>query len=212
MWKAYGLVYKLLQNGIPLNWAIVQTKTSTTDIDFTVSSSKDKRTGTALGSWDYRGGAFIIDSANAAAALPIISAWWAAKGNLPNVHEALAGFSADVNIVLRSAPRIANEAINSGITIAYYNAAGIPDSNGNAWSSAVAQRPRPDRDRGRRLVQPGQRLPPAQVRRLRHAAQQRLRLLAVRPDQPRHQDLLPARYLRPPGRRLDGSVPLDPEQ
>ena len=36
--------------------------------------------------------------------------------------------------MLRSPPRIANEAINAGITIAYYNAAGIPDLNGNPWS------------------------------------------------------------------------------
>ena len=91
MWKAYGLVYKLLQNGIPVHWAIAETKTSTTDVDFTVTSVKDKRTGTALGSWNYRGGPFIIDSAYAAQALPIINAWWAANGNQPNVHEAHGG-------------------------------------------------------------------------------------------------------------------------
>src|SRR5262249_3984453 len=28
MWKAYGLVFKLLQNGIPVQWAISGTKTS----------------------------------------------------------------------------------------------------------------------------------------------------------------------------------------
>ena len=102
--------------------------------DFTASSA-DIRTSASLGSWDYRGGPFIIDSANAAAALPIINSWWAANGNQPNVHEAKSGFSADVNIILRSAPRIANEATNAGISIAYYNAAGIPDLNGNPWSS-----------------------------------------------------------------------------
>ena len=95
----------------------------------------DKRTGTSIGPWDYRGGPFIIDAANAAAASPIITAWWAAHGNQPNVHVAGASFTANVDIVLRSPPRIANEAINSGITIAYYNAAGIPDLNGNPWSS-----------------------------------------------------------------------------
>src|SRR6185295_16191687 len=41
----------------------------------------------------------------------------------------------NVDVVLHSPPRIANEAVNSGITIAYYNAAGIPDLNGNPWSS-----------------------------------------------------------------------------
>ena len=152
MWKAYGLVYRLLQNGIPVRWAIKEAKTAITDVDVSASSVRDKRTGTALGAWDYRGGPFIIDSADAAAALPIITAWWAANGNQPNVHEALAGFNANVNVTLRSAPRIANEAINAGISIAYYNAAGIPDLNGNPWSTDLSEHPRRGGDRGRRAV------------------------------------------------------------
>jgi len=135
MWKAYGLVYKLLQNGIPVRWAILEGKTATTNTDVSVTSVTDKRTGTSLGAWDYKGGPFIIDSADVAAALPIIQAWWAANNNQPNVHQAGTAFSANINITLRSAPRIANEAINAGISIGYYNAAGIPDSNGNPWST-----------------------------------------------------------------------------
>ena len=46
MWKAYGLVYKLLQNGVPVRWAIADLKSSTADVDVSVSSVKDKRTGT----------------------------------------------------------------------------------------------------------------------------------------------------------------------
>ena len=136
MWKAYGLVYKLLQNGIPVQWGIATSKVSTSDIDFSVSSVIDQRTSTALGNWDYRGGPFIIDSAHAAEAMPIISAWWAANGNEPNVHQATASFSANVPLIMTQPPRIANEAINSGITTAYYNAAGITDGNGNPWSSS----------------------------------------------------------------------------
>jgi uncharacterized repeat protein (TIGR01451 family)/uncharacterized repeat protein (TIGR02543 family) len=135
MWKAYGLVYRLLQNGIPVQWAIDTSKASTSGIDFSASSVSDQRTGTSLGSWDYRGGPFIIDSAHAAQALPIINAWWAANGNQPNVHTATASFSANVPLIMTQAPRIANEAINSSITSAYYNAAGIPDAAGNPWSS-----------------------------------------------------------------------------
>ncbi len=135
MWKAYGLIYRLLQNGIPVGWAILPGKNFDA-IDFSVTSARDRRTLTALGAWSYRGGPLIIDSADVPAALPLITAWWSANGNQPNVHEALAGFTADVNIVLRSAPRIANEAINAGITMAYYNAAGIPDQNGNPWTTA----------------------------------------------------------------------------
>ena len=159
MWKAYGLVYKLLQNGIPVRWGIKESKTAITDVDVSAASVRDKRTGTALGAWDYRGGPFIVDSADAAAALPIITAWWAANGNQPNVHEALAGFSANVDVTLRSAPRIANEAINAGISIAYYNAAGIPDLNGNPWSTTSPNILDEARDRGRRAVRAGQ--PPA---------------------------------------------------
>ena len=50
------------------------------------------------------------------------------------MHEATAGFNAEVRSRSTQRPRIANEAINGGITIAYYNAAGIPDGNGNPWS------------------------------------------------------------------------------
>jgi len=136
MWKAYGLVYKLLQNGVPVYWGIKAYPTKNfNDIDFTVTAVTDKRLGTNLSSYDYRGGPFIIDSTNVAVANPIITAWWAAKGNQPNVHVAGASFSSNVDIILRSPPRIANEAINAGITIAYYNAAGIPDLNGNPWST-----------------------------------------------------------------------------
>ena len=47
-----------------------------------------------------------------------------------------ASFTANVDIVLRTPPRIAVESTNSAIAIAYLNAAGIPDRNGNVWSSS----------------------------------------------------------------------------
>lgn len=135
MWKAYGLLYRLLANDVPVRWAIDTDKTATTTVDFTAGNVKDLRTNTALGSWPYRGGAFIIDSADAPKAKALITAWWSQNSNLPNVHEANSSFTAPAPVILRSPPRIANEAINSGISIAYYNAAGIPDMNGNAWTS-----------------------------------------------------------------------------
>src|SRR5438128_287005 len=55
MWKAYGLVYKLLQSGVPVHWAIADLKSSTAQVDVSVSSAKDKRTSTSLGAWDYKG-------------------------------------------------------------------------------------------------------------------------------------------------------------
>ncbi len=146
MFKAYGLVYRLLAQGVPVSWAIRPGKgypppgpttgpfTGANPIDFTASVN-DLRLATVIGAYNYSGGPFIIDSANAAAALPIITAWWAANANLPNVHRATVGFTADVDIVLNHAPRIAVEQTNSGIAIAYLQAAGIPDDNGAAWTS-----------------------------------------------------------------------------
>jgi len=58
-----------LDSGVPVHWAIATSKTAANDIDFSASRMTDRRTGTALGSWDYRGGPFIIDSAYAAQAL-----------------------------------------------------------------------------------------------------------------------------------------------
>ncbi len=136
MWKAYGLVYRLNKSGVPVRWAISQTK-SWNGIDFT-ATTVDQRTGAVINSgnpYDYRGGPFIIDSADAAAALPIISAWWGAQANQPTVHRATAAFTADIDIVLKRAPEIAVEATNFSIASAYFTAAGIPDMNGNAWST-----------------------------------------------------------------------------
>lgn len=133
MWKAYGLVYKLLSEGIPVSWAISDTKTFN-GADFTATTT-DLRTGAPVGSYSYSGGPFIVSGADAAEAVPIIQAWWAKYPGLPVVHEAVSSFTANVDIVLRSAPHIANEEINCNVSIAYYNAAGIPDDNGNIWSS-----------------------------------------------------------------------------
>ena len=44
-------------------------------------------------------------------------------------------FTAGIYIVLRSPPRIASDAINVSLAISYYNAAKIPDSLGNPWST-----------------------------------------------------------------------------
>jgi hypothetical protein len=49
MWKAYGLVYKLLQNGIPVHWAIGNPKVPNTytGTDFTSGAATIQRLGTA---------------------------------------------------------------------------------------------------------------------------------------------------------------------
>jgi uncharacterized repeat protein (TIGR01451 family) len=133
--KAFGLVYKLLSNNVPVNWAILTGKAAGA-ADFT-ASGKDVQTGATITSHPYRGGPFIIDSADRTAALPIITAWQAT--NVTVVHDMTAAFSADVRRTLVAAPRIAVFVDgNEIIAFTYLNAAGIPDSTGKAWPVVTA--------------------------------------------------------------------------
>ena len=69
MFKAYGLVYKLLASGVPVDWAIKPGK-AYQQADFT-NSFRNIQT-SATGTHNYAGGPFLIDAANRAAALPTI--------------------------------------------------------------------------------------------------------------------------------------------
>ena len=97
----------------------------------------------------YRGGPFVIDSADATAALEIINVWndqslWAANPwaqravfNVVSVHQATDGFEGWVKKSMTAAPTIAvfsdgNEDIAAG----YLRAAGIPQSNGSEFPDA----------------------------------------------------------------------------
>lgn len=133
MFKAYGLVYNLLLNNIPVKWSIKPNK-SFNATDFTASSI-DLQSGTPIVNHNYSGGPFIIDSAFYTQALPFISAW---QSSFPNVkvHVAASPFQADIASTMTRVPRIAVEALNSSIIINYLNVASIPDSNGDLWSSS----------------------------------------------------------------------------
>ena len=161
MLQAYGLVYKLLSGGVPVDWVIKPGKASSTVScspgsappcgtsqfsDFTVgfrtvdyASNPDA---VPSGTHDYRGGPFVIDAAHRAAALPIIEAWQTNAESRPIfnytvVHEATAPFTADVSRSLVAAPRIAILADgNEEIAFGYLRAAGIPDSRGVMWPAA----------------------------------------------------------------------------
>ncbi|APR82751.1 internalin, putative [Minicystis rosea] len=133
MLKAYGLVYQLLKSGVPVRWVIKSGK-SLGEADFT-ASSKDNKTNAAVTNHGYRGGPFVIDGADAAAATPIITAWQTANTKVV-VHVTTASFSGDVARYLVVAPRVAMHADGSqNIAVGYLNAAGITDSTGNAWSN-----------------------------------------------------------------------------
>lgn len=133
MISAYGLVYALLKQGIPVKWAIKPGKTSVDDTDF-VASAQDIQTSAIITNHNYAGGPFIIDFSYAASALPIIQSWQ--LNHSVTVHQATSAFSAPVAMTLKRAPRISIEERNAQIIIKYLNSAGIPDSNGNVWTTS----------------------------------------------------------------------------
>jgi len=125
MFKAYGLVYELLRNGIPVQWAIRRGK-NYGGVDFTASATPYP-SGTAIVGYGYRGGPWLVSAENASAAKPIITAWKAK--NTTTVHVASAAFDADIARYLVTAPTIAMVADgNQKIARKYMQAAGIPDS------------------------------------------------------------------------------------
>jgi uncharacterized repeat protein (TIGR01451 family)/MYXO-CTERM domain-containing protein len=138
--RAFGLVYQLLLANVPVKWAILPGKAQG-GTDFTISAPAtvvSRETGTAVAMpVSYRGGPFIIDSADRAAALPIVTAWLASD-TVTVVHDLTAGtFSADIERTMAAAPRIAIfEDGNQDIAYGDLNAAGIRDSVGNVWTDA----------------------------------------------------------------------------
>jgi uncharacterized repeat protein (TIGR01451 family) len=155
MLRAFGLVYKLLLNDVPVAWCIMPGKSLYTGAtkypatagaaeDFT-ASAKDAKTGASLGTVHYRGGPFVVDAAYKTQALAIVSAWNTGQTTIVNVHEATAGFSAFVERTLVNAPNIGvNADGNEQIAFGYMNAAGIPDSTGKAWSGTSPDLMTPD--------------------------------------------------------------------
>ncbi|MGC8762371.1 MAG: hypothetical protein ACP5VN_01855, partial [Acidobacteriota bacterium] len=143
IFKAYGLVYRLLQNNIPVDWAIQDPK-NYGDADFT---APQVRTVTASGfggsvfAASYRGGPFVVDGAYYDAALPIVQAWIAANPAVA-VHRAEAPFTAPVNRRLYAAPTLAVFLDgNEVIAFSYLNAASIPMSDGRSWPRANGPTP-----------------------------------------------------------------------
>ncbi len=134
MFRAFGLVYRLLQNGVPVSWVIRRGKTYGS-ADFTTSST-NFATGAAIASHGYRGGPFVIDATNAAVARPLITAW---RTTYPDttVHVTTAAFTGYIRAHLVAAPDIAMFADgNQDIARGYMQAAGIPDSTGStAWAN-----------------------------------------------------------------------------
>jgi len=129
MLEAYGLVYELLRQGVPVRWVIKAGKAGGA-ADLTAAGT-DLRSGAPVPSHDYRGGPWVIDAADAAAALPVIEAWQA-KNPATTVHQSTVAFTGDVAHTLVVAPNIAMMADgNQKIARKYMIAAKIPDSTGD---------------------------------------------------------------------------------
>jgi hypothetical protein len=129
MLRAYGLVHRLLQEGIVVRWSIRPGKASG-EADFEATTI-DVRTGEDVGTHGYRGGPWIVTADDAATALPVVMAW---QTDYPEttVHEASETFAAPVSRRLDWAPTIAIFAdANEDIARKYLLAAGIPDSTGD---------------------------------------------------------------------------------
>jgi hypothetical protein len=132
MLRAFGLVYELLRNGVPVRWAIRSDKLPG-EADFSAMGT-DLLTGEPIPMHDYRGGPWVIDASDAAEALPIVQAWQLDNPEVA-VHEVSGAFEAEVGHYLVVAPTIAMIADgNQDIARGYMAAAGIADSTGNlAW-------------------------------------------------------------------------------
>ncbi|MFV8753308.1 MYXO-CTERM sorting domain-containing protein [Nannocystaceae bacterium ST9] len=135
MLRAFGLVYALLDQGVPVRWVIRADKLHG-EADFTTSAT-NLADGEPIPMHDYRGGPFVIDAADADEALPIVEAWQQANPQVA-VHAASGAFEADVARYLIVAPTIAMIADgNQKIARKYMAAAAIPDSTGNLlWPDA----------------------------------------------------------------------------
>lgn len=135
VFKAFGLVYALLQSDVTIYWVIDRGK-SFGDPDFT-TDAVDYADNTVITAHGYRGGPFVVKAEDAAVAKPVVDTW---QTNHPEttVHETTASFEGDIAKVLVVAPNIAMFADgNEDIARGYMEAAGIPDSTGDlTWPDA----------------------------------------------------------------------------
>jgi gliding motility-associated-like protein len=125
--KAYGLVNKFLQNGIPVKWAILSSK-HRDDIDFTANAARYAPSFVAASNINFRGGPFIVPDTILPCGLStrqIISSF----GNNVAVYQLTNNTTVDVRYTLVHRPKIAvfNNGGNQLIHTKILDAAGIPN-------------------------------------------------------------------------------------
>ena len=129
--EAYGLVYALLAEGIPVHWIILEGK-AYEDVDLTAATYALGGDAADAATVDYRSGPFAVAQEHTEAAAAVIADWTAAHTTA--VHVASEGFTADVQRSLVYAPSIAVFADGEeDIAFELLNAAGIPNNNGGEW-------------------------------------------------------------------------------
>jgi hypothetical protein len=162
MWKAYGLVFRLLENGIPVYWAIRPYRLRRRRFHRDDGDRQTHRDGHRP--WAYRGEPFIINGPDVAAANRS-STPGGRRAAASNIHVAGSAF-ANVDItcaVRRASPASPSTPPSRLPTITLP----IPDLLGKPWSTHRPTSSR-DGDRQRSTVHAG-RLPAAAVRHLCHA-------------------------------------------
>jgi hypothetical protein len=139
---SYGLVYHLLGNGVPVQWAIKANKTALTDADVQIDAGVAvtdffNDTVTIPTPVQYGGGAFLIDASDAAAARPRIQAWQAAHAKTV-VHTVNGTFAAHIIKTLTAALPIA------GSTTARRHATGLQRRRSRTRAAGRGPRRRSD--------------------------------------------------------------------
>ena len=132
--KSYGLVNRLLQNHIPVRWAIRAGKPKD-GVDFAASAFRFSPSVTATSSVSFAGGPFIIDRAYAAAARPLISAF----SNNVAVYQLVTDTPVDIRHELGFRPNVAINTVNGTIHGNLLTFAGITNFTYLADASLLAQ-------------------------------------------------------------------------
>ncbi len=129
--KAYGLVNYLLQNNVPVKWAIRAGKLKD-EIDFSADAQRI-RPSVGFSNWyDFKCGPFIVDSSHAAAAKTLAAAF----GGSVAVYQLTANKSIDIRYTLNFKPKIA-VCNNGGTQAVFIDVLTAASMNNASWVTVV---------------------------------------------------------------------------
>ncbi|RMG57706.1 MAG: hypothetical protein D6713_09165, partial [Deltaproteobacteria bacterium] len=161
IFEAYGLVYKLLQQGVTVYWCVNEEKTSPDAVDFSIDKNtgdppfpaypvtviNDAGDGAAIPTdiIEYKGGPFVINTSRYDVKQlvdQIIADWNTEHGENVNIHEAQRDFIAPVSRVMRGTPpkiALLDEGKNVTILQNYLVLAGLSDYMGLIYDLVTPQ-------------------------------------------------------------------------